>query len=256
MSKRDDVNMLYNCSKEMEKYCKYLFWGNCIISLVSTTCTGQLKNILILGQIIGSFLFVVFKSIDDGAFWYNAEMARRKNSIQLAFNLPLSELETDGYYNNSIKPSITKYAVNTFESNFFSKFIAGKMLMKSTLKALLSIVILIITSWIISDGDILLIITQTVFSAYVIEDTIMLAIYKLKMDKLYDEAFSEFITIGIKDKKQKIWLLSYAIEYEAVKAHYKVRLDSNLFSTYNPELSRKWDTIQQKISVVTQEKVL
>ena len=236
MSKRDDVDLLYSRSKTMTALCKYLFWGNSFISLTATMCSGQIKVALTYMQIIGALLYVTFKSVDDGLLWYNAETARRKNSIQ-------------GYYNNGLAPSIAKYALNTFEANYYSKFIAGKMLVKSTIMALVSVVVLIVTGWLVSNGDVLLIITQAVFSAYVIEDAVMLTIYKLKMDNLFDEAYSALVTIGIRDEKQKVWLLSYAVEYEAIKAHYKVRLDSTVFKEYNHEMSKKWDAIQQKIVV-------
>ena len=36
------------------------------------------------------------------------------------------------------------------------------------------------------------------------------------------------------------WFLAYIMEYEAVKAHYKVRLDSKVFNKCNTELSQKW----------------
>lgn len=68
------------------------------------------------------------------------------------------------------------------------------------------------------------------------------------MDKLYDEAFTELVTLGRESKKSEIWMLSYVVEYEAVKAHYKIRLDSTLFNKYNPELSKKWEAIETKIS--------
>lgn len=249
MSKRDDVDLLYSRSKTMAALCKYLFWGNCIIALTATICSGQLNAVLTYIQIIGALLYLILKSLDDGLFWYHAEMARRKNSIQVAFNVSLSELETEGYYNNHVEPSVVKYALNTFEGNYFSKFIAGKMLGKSAFMSLVSIIVLIVTGWFISSGDILLAMTQAIFSAYVIEDTLMLTIYKLKMDKLYDEAYSTLVTIGVKDEKQMVWLLAYAVEYEAIKAHYKVRLDSTIFNTYNDELSQKWDAIQQKIVI-------
>lgn len=247
MSKRDDVDLLYKRSNMLAAVCKYLFWGNCILSIVAAICSGQMKVVLTYLQIIGAIIYVVIKGVDDGLFWYSAEMARRKNSIQVAFDVPLSELETVGYYNNTFAPSIEKYALNAFESNYFSKFIAGKMLVKSALMALISVVALLVTGWLVASGDILLIISQAVFSAYVVEDTILLTIYKLKMDNLYEEAFSSFVTVGIKNEKQKVWLLSYAIEYEAIKAHYKVRLDSAIFNKYNDELSKKWDLIQQKV---------
>ena len=87
-----------------------------------------------------------------GCFSYNAESARRKNNIQKAFGIIFSEMETDGYYNNSLKPSVTKYAVNTLESNFFSKYIAGKMLIKSAFKSILAVVMMVIVGWYASES--------------------------------------------------------------------------------------------------------
>ena len=249
MSKRDDINSLYNQTNMLDKTCKTMFYGNVSISLLSTLTPNQFQEVLQVIQIITVIVYVILKCVDDGVFWYNAEMERRKNNIQTAFDLRLSEMDTDGYYNNDLKPSVLKYALNTFESNYFSKFLAGKMLGKSVLKALFSVIVLIISCWIISTGDIILIIAEAIFSAYVIEETIMLTLYKLRMDQLYNEAYTEFVTLGVKTKKQKIWLLSYVVEYEAVKAHFKVRLDSNLFATYNNELSRNWDDLQKKVIV-------
>ena len=249
MSKRDDIDLLYRRSNTLAAACKFLFLGNCIFSLIATICSGQIKVVFTYLQVVGALTYVAIKCVDDGLYWYGAERARRKNSIQVAFNIPLAELETEGYYNNTLTPSFTKYALNAFESNYFSKFIAGKMLIKSALKALVSVVVLFATGWLVSNGDILLIISQAVFSAYVVENTVLLTMYKAKMDNLYDEAYSSFVTVGIKNKKQKVWLLSYAVEYEAIKAHYKVRLDSAIFNKYNDELSKKWDLLQKKIVV-------
>ena len=39
------------------------------------------------------------------------------------------------------------------------------------------------------------------------------------------------------------------ISYEAVKAHYKVRLSSKKFTAMNVELSRKWTEILNKVRV-------
>ena len=184
MSKSTSVNSLYTTSQNIDAWCQSLFWINCVIALVTTFSGGVVKEVLLGIQIIGALLYVAMSSIDDGLFWYNAEMARRKNNIQTAYNVQLTELETEQCYNNSIEPSLLKYATNTFESNFYSKFIAGKMLSKSALMALLAVVGLVVSGWVVSNGEALVTITQAVFSAYVIEDTIMLAVYKIRMDHL------------------------------------------------------------------------
>lgn len=249
MSRRDDINKLYMPSQQLGEFCRIVFWGNCVFSVTSIFVSGLFFNVLSVLQIASALIFVTSSLIDDGLFWYDAESERRKNSVQNAFGVRFSELETDGYYNNAISPSILKYAMNSFESNYFSKFIAGKMLAKSTIKSIVAIVLLISVGWVISDGSILLAVSQAVFSAYVIEDTVLLAIFVVRLNKLYDEAYSTLVTTGIHRPQQIVYLLLYCVEYESIKAHYKVRLDSNLFSKYNPELSEKWEKIASEVVV-------
>lgn len=167
-------------------------------------------------------------------------------------NLPLDKshfiTETDGYYNNSVPPSMIKYATNTFESVYFSKFIASKMLIYSLVKSLLAIIVLISVSWIIANGNILLIIAQAVFSAYIVEDTVYLTIYVNRLNALYDSIYTALITTGVHSSQKMPILLSFCTEYECIKAHYKIRLDSKIFIKYNHELSEKWNTISTHIT--------
>lgn len=253
MSRRDDINKLYVPSQKLDDFCKIVFWLNCVLSVANMFLSGLLFKILTAFQIALAMAFVTVSLIDNGLYWYNAESERRKNSFQTAFGIRFSELETDGYYNNNISPSIMKYAVNTFESNYFSEFIASKMLLKSAIKSLIAVIVLISVGWIISDGSILLVISQTIFSAYIVEDTVLLAIYANRLNKLYDNAYSILVTSGIHRSQQIPILLLYCVEYESIKAHYKVRLDSKIFNRYNHELSEKWESVVSKISVAIPE---
>lgn len=258
MSRRDDVNKLYKPSLKLGEVCKVLFWANCVLSVVSLFVAGVFFDALSIFQIASALAFVAVSLADDGLFWYNAEKERRKNNLQNAFAIRFSDLETDGYYNNSISPSMIKYALNTFESNYFSKFIASKMLIKSAVKTLIAIVLLISVGWVIGDGSILLIASQAVFSAYIFEDTVLLAIYTGRLEKIYAIAYSELVTIGVSRKQQVVLLLYYCIEYESIKAHYKVRLDSKIFQKYNHELSEKWERIVSdvNISISSEERLI
>ena len=249
MSKRDDTAILYNKSNKLNEWCQILFWSNCNFSVLSLLFNGILTSMGILLQIVTSFLYIIIKSVDDGHCWYIAESVRRKNNLQDALGVNLTEYETNEYYNNTLPPSIIKYGMNTFESIFFSKEITAKMLMKSFIKAILAVVLLILVGWFNPSQGVVLVITQAVFSTYIIEETIMLVLYKTKLEKLYSLIYAEFITVGITKKTQQNLLLSYAVEYEAIKAHYKVRISTDLFKRYNECLSRKWDNIKLKCRV-------
>lgn len=249
MSKRDDVNCLYKQSQKLNNICQVFFLMNVCLSMISMLPFVTITSVIVSTQILISALYIVLKIVDDGCLWYNAEEARRKNNLQDSLKLNLTDLETEGYYNNGVEPSLLKYAINTFESSYFSKENATQMLIKSFIKAGVSMVVLVIIGWVSHSKDFLFVATQAVFSAYIIEESIMLTIYKIKMDKLYNLFYTEFVTVGVSKQKQQYLLLSHVIEYEAVKAHYKVRLESNWFNKHNEQLSRKWEEIKTKIVI-------
>lgn len=253
MSKRDDVNKLYKPSQMIGTICKLLFWSNIVFSASGLFSKGMTLEVLSVLQIALAVAFVALSLIDDGVCWYSAECERRKNSIQEAFDIRLTENETEGYYNNTYSPSVLKYSVNTFESCFFSKNIAAKMLVQSAAKSLIALIILIAVGWVIADGSVLLIVTQAIFSAYIVEDTVLLAIYTNRMNKLYDVIYAMLITEGIHQERQIPILLMYCVEYESIKAHYKVRLDSKVFSKLNHDLSNQWNVILSRIDTTLLE---
>lgn len=103
----------------------------------------------------------------------------------------------------------------------------------------------------VSNDDILLVIAQTVFSAVVIEDAIRLIIFTQRIKTLYEEAYCELITIGISTTAQRVWLKYFCVEYESIKAHYRIRLSEPLFNKLNPQLSETWEKLSSQIKVST-----
>lgn len=178
MSRRDDINKLYQPSKALEKVCYALFTADIAISLIAACVGGSVISYLTVALVIIAFLYMAISIIDDGIMWFQAESARRKNSIQVAYDVRLDEYETEKYYNNNNvgDPDIS-YATNLFESAFFTKEISEKMLLGAVAKLIIAVVVLIISCRFIANDDILLVIAQTVFSAVVIEDTLPLSCY-------------------------------------------------------------------------------
>lgn len=248
MKRRDDVNKLYNYSNVIQSIMKCMFICNLISSLVAC----MLKNttiitVAVITQIIVSIIYVVLGLVDDNFFWYSAEKARRQTSIENGMGIEVTEYKTKKYYNNSLSASSMKFSINAFESILFSKTTAEKMILKEFIKAVVAVVIFICTCIVYKNYSVMLIICQTVFSSYFIEEFITLIMYKLKLEKLYEDFYKELITIGIHDESQKLLLLAYAIEYETIKSHYKVRLSENEFYKHNEDTSSKWEKIYKKI---------
>lgn len=254
MSRKDDINKLYQPSKKMDKVRARLFCSDIVLSLLATVSTGPFKRILTIILVVIAFVYMALSIIDDGVLWYTAESARRKNNIQEAFHVRLDKYDTEGYYNNSIEEPDLSYAVNTFESAFFSKEISERMQWKAYVKIIISVIVIFVSCRLIIDDEILLIIAQTVFSAFVIENSISLLLFSQRIKKLYDAAYHELITVGISKYEQRVWLRYFCVEYESVKAHYKIRLDESLFQTLNKPLSEEWNSIEKQIKIIKDEK--
>lgn len=246
MSRRDDVSELYRPSKSLERACIILFCVNVLISVVSIYVPNAISIITIILVII-SFFYMALSLIDDGVLWFRAESARRKNSLQVAYSVRLDKYETDGYYNNKINDPELSYAANQFESIFYTKTISEKMMVLALGKILVVLLILFVSCRLISNNHILLIISQTAFSSVVIEESVRCIVFALRIRKLYDEAYHEFVTVGITGVPQRVWVKYFCIEYECIKAHYRVRLDSSLFNKLNTRLAGEWEDLSAQI---------
>lgn len=248
MNRRDDVTKLYDYSSIIQTIMKYMF----ILNIISSFAACILKNstiitVAVITQIIVSIIYVVLRLVDDNFFWYNSEKARRQTSIEDGMGIELTEYKTEKYYNNSLSASSIKFSINAFESVLFSKTTAEKMILREFIKTVVAVVIFICACIVYKNYSVMLVICQTVFSSYFIEEFITLIMYKFKLEKLYEDFYKELITIGIHDESQIALLLAYAIEYEAIKSHYKVRLSQKEFYKHNEETSLKWEVICKKI---------
>ena len=114
--------------------------------------------------------------------------------------------------------------------------------MKKSVITVIALVVLVASCIFVENVNIILIIAQTAFSAYVFVDFLMLLLYKMRMESLYDTAYNILI-LNNSSRDNMAWLISYIVEYEAIKAHYKVRLDEKIFQDNNDSLSAKWQEI-------------
>ncbi len=250
MSRRDDISTLYKPSKILEKICIGLFCADVGVSILAIFAKSELSSYLTTCLIIIALFYMALSIYDDGVVWFRAESARRKNSLQIAYNVRLDKYETVGYYNNDIKEPEFSYALNQFESAFFTKEISAKMCLKAGIKALFAAAVVVASCHLIADDKMLLIVVQSAFSAFVIEDSIRLFLYQYRIKSLYNEAYHEFVTIGISKPEQLVWLRYFCTEYESIKAHYRVRLDEAIFKKMNPSLSGEWSELLKQVRIL------
>ena len=55
--------------------------------------------------------------------------------------------------------------------------------------------------------------------------------------------------VGVSKPEQLVWLRYFCVEYDSIKAHYKVRLSEAQFKKLNPSLSAKWKKILHQITI-------
>ena len=249
MNRRDDVNKLYKQSNALQRISLIFYWCNILAGFASPFLPASEIYLRIEGIVQGvcALLFLVLNIFDACYYWYEAEAERRKCDISNAFDISLDELTTQDYYHNSLPPSMGKFAANAFESSFFSKEIAQRMLGKVCVKAVCSIIVMIVSSFIIQDPSLLVIIIQAALTAYFIDDAVKLLRYITLVKSVFNSLFRSFITVGIGNRNQELNAFTNAFEYEAIKAHFQIRLDTKLFSKHNQELSSKWEEMSSKI---------
>lgn len=266
MNRRDDFDNLYHQSEVLQKTAIAFFWLNIVIGVVlaflptpEPTMEPEVKSTIelitktgALCQTISAALYLMLTLADDYFCWYNAEAARRKYNVEDAFGVRLGELQTEGYYNNSLPTSIGKYAVNVLESSFVTSEVSKKMIPMAMVKACSSLIVMLIAVFLIPDLGILSIIIQAVFTAYFIEDAVSLLRYHALVKKTFDTLYNAFVTVGVEKREQEVTVLAEAVEYEAIKAHFKIRLNSKLFHKLNPDLVTRWAEIKSRIRYNTE----
>ena len=120
---RDDVSKLYNNDTKLKEIIDYVFYLNIILSFISLKYSNEW--ILTL-QILVVFINVILIFLSDYITFPQAQRERMKTNLSNALDVRLTEYETQGYYNNSMKYSEKKLILNTFESVFLPKILLIK----------------------------------------------------------------------------------------------------------------------------------
>lgn len=247
MHRRDDVDLLYKQSKVLADVAQLCFWLN-ICAAIAMIVVPSLEKIWVAIQALMTVLFLITSVIDDCYCWYEAESTRRVANLSDALGINLTDFHTEGYYNNDIPPSLMRYAVNSFESIFFTKAIVQKTLLHSLLKSCLAILTMIIILY-VGSNNVLLITLQAVLSGYVLQGAIMLIAFYIRIRNLYNELYHGLITTQVMHRDQAFLVYSLAAEFEACKAYFKIRLSSKRFVEMNEDLSQKWTELKASIRI-------
>lgn len=249
MKARDDFQSRYDISNLISKVATICFGANATFALLSLVIPVCIKPPLLEVQIILPLIYVVLTVIDNCFLWYEVEMGRIKDNIADAFSANLTEEQTEGYYTNNETPSIRKYAVNTYESAFYSREESKAMRTCAIIKTAVAVgVVFLLALHRAVDITWVLWAAQAVFSSVVIIDCIQLIFFSFKMNSICKQFYTQLITeSGTATVGRDTILLSCVVEYETTKMYFKVRLSQKVFEKLKPELETKWAELLSQI---------
>jgi hypothetical protein len=241
--KVDEVNKLYNRVNISEKIANGVFFINLIVSAI-TIFEFKYQDLFFIINIIFSITYVVLSNVIDIYFKNRAENERRKSFIKESFNVNLTKRKTYKYYNNDEQESLRKMGVNCFENLFFTKYIAKKMLITESIKVFIIVLLYIILLIQVENLELLVLITQTVFSSEYFFKYIKFLYFKVHVTRIYQKLFDIFVTTHAEDDKvTRIKILDAAMDYECLKFYCKISLSSRIYNKYNNKLNKEWDEL-------------
>lgn len=173
-------------------------------------------------------------------------MERRKSLLKESFNINITLKERNKYYNNDEVTSIKKLGLNYYESAFFTKKVVDKLMFANIIKIIIFILIYIILMIQLENLELLLVITQTLFSAEILFYFIKLCYYKFQLDKICKEFQDIFFIRGI-SSIMEVLLLDATMDYECLKSYCKKATSSKIFNKYNRVWSDEWNKLIKKL---------
>ena len=244
---KNEAHKLFdNCSKN-ENIMLSIYVVNIILMLLICFCKdNSISNILNYGLIIVNIIYITISGYTDIILKNKAENELRKTMISNSFNINITTTKSEGYYTNRVEPSIKRLGVNNFESVLYTSKITEKMILKKVMKTLFIVVMWIIAITQIENIEIIVLLTQIIFSADILLDLIKILYYHINVKILYNNFYKIFVTDGYQEKDIPI-IVEYVMEYECIKSYSHIVLPNSIFIKEKEELEKLWNQISKNI---------
>lgn len=240
----NDVSKDFDICTNIEKTLYILYYISVILTI--SICIISFNEIICYFLIIIHIIYVILNAMNDLLFKNNAESERRKALLSNSFNSNLTNRKTNGFYNNDEKDSFKKLGINMFESVLFSKNNSKIMLFKQTINLFVDIIIWLTIILLFNNKNLILCITQCVFSSEILIDYCKLLYFHFKSKELYNKTYILFVTNKYNNSK-KDQLLQYVIEYECLKSYSHILLSEKSFIKNNFNWSTEWNNLKKEI---------
>ena len=252
----DGLETYYNPIERIETIHSVLFWTSATLSFavlysrfIPWQSIQDVPKLLFAAIVVVHLVLVLYLKFHLIPI---AEGKRRKQLLSDSFNVPLTPEQTQAYYNNPLAPSIQRLGANVLENAFFAKAICGKMAVWERVKVLVYLVVWIIVAlWRNTSLDILVVVTQTLFSGEIFARLISLEVLRHRNEDLFEELYHEFLhKIDFCSPTGTACILDAFATYEAAKASASLKQSTSVFMALNPDLTRQWTSICEKLGMV------
>ena len=253
MPRVDEISKYYKISGVLDNIANALFYILALLAIVLSFLQQEnIKSIASVLFVVLAVAYFIHRYSGMLIFMPHAEKMRRKQLLSDSFALSLVHESTEEYYNNLYAPSVKRLGANILENSLFSQRVLEKMLLHERVK-----VGLYFTLWVAAlvsrniCQDVVIVISQSVFSAEVLARWISMEILRFRYSEVYDGLYKIFLTKQHESTEAMPLILDGFSSYECAKAAASIRLPSKIFFKINPEVTIEWERIK-KILGMTQ----
>ena len=243
----------YEPIENSENFLKVIFWTSLLLSFLIVLLDKK-KNPAIYNyaQITFCVTVIVLFSVDIFNRLYlkiRADDMRIKDFLSHSYNIQLSHVKTEGYYNNNETVPRRRIAAQLLENTIHSKTTALEMAKYERIKIFGYLLI-----WIIAvlnrntDLEITTIAAQTLFGEYLISYYLRLEWMRIRAERVYEDIYSLFQNNPIDDKFE-IKTIEGLVKYETTKSNGGLLLSNKIFEKNNQNVSRQWENVKKILDI-------
>lgn len=237
------------------------FFGSCLFWVVSMASIGTLlvdrqtnavtSDVFQIVFILGVVLYFAQGQVQRLHLFPRAEDQRRRQLLSESYQVNLTHEVTAGYYNNAETDPLRRLASSVMESAFFTREIAGIMLVGQRLRSSLYLVVYMVAVYNRStDLAFVAIAAQAVFGEELLSRWLRLEWLSNRSAKAFDDLNRVFDDgLPFKRPSTQARVIDTFSFYESTKATAAVLLSSRTFSRENDRLSAEWDAIRRRLGL-------
>jgi len=250
----DEVERHYEPVKMVSDLAVYLYWASIVISIIILykdsmpyKSWSDIITYLFPVLVVGKF---ITQNVINLWLLPAAENNRRESMLSDSFGVPLSQDQTNLYYNNKLRPSLDRMALSTMENTYFTKNTLLIMLKRSIIISgayfLLWFVLLQSRD---TSIDWVWIATQTLFSELILLKTLKIGVYYFRVSTIFRELHTHHLyKINASNNTGIAKIIELFTEYETAKAHASLLLSEKIFKKHNPRLTAEWEKLKSGLS--------